>query len=526
MTLHVLSALLAIYAMASYEIAVPLVALSGIAYLVARPLRPAMVRAAADVGLAVLFVGYRLVLDPVPDGPLKVERSVSESLSRAGRLLEATWDVWRFAYAPGGALILVGLLAFVAATVAALDARFRRRALPWLLMLAVAVVGAIACALVFLPAHDTYVPDVASTFNRLNLPGTLSFGLGFTALTGLGFELVRRFSPLAVLAPLAVIVLMLGVGKHQTGVGRQHELAWEQSWRVSSEALAGYRVALAHVPTGARIVGFDTPLFEQGWIPNLSTTWDLRGAIDYETQVDPAAAIVWQPGMSCGPDAVLHAAGVAEEYDLSGQPVYFVSPRRQVALHVTSQRQCERTVHAGVHRRSGGEALPAEAIAPAMQPVGGRADRVATAGIESQRGDVARLGDDAGALESMLGKACVGSGDQRDARAPPRATRGDQLDRSRAVGLVADHEAVVGLRDEDISLGCRPAAIEPRHVQLTRALGRESRVGHEARVAEDARGRWLRAPADHRLLSARTSAGMRSSPVSCLSSSTRRSTTR
>ncbi|MCW2954493.1 MAG: hypothetical protein JWQ48_3663 [Conexibacter sp.] len=338
--LHAASAALSVFAMLTYEIAVPLVALNGLVYLAAYRSRRVLWRAILDGALAVLFVVYRASIDPPSkDSGFVVHRDLHGDLERVRVLLRGAWRTWSFVFASGGGLAAVGIAVLLAAgvTAAALDADLRRRLLPWMgLALASALVAAVSI-IAFTTANDLYVPDATSTFNRLNAPGALASCALFVALLGIAFELLRRFVPVRIVTVL-VTLAALAVGWHQLGISSDHKRSWEASWRLQSQALAGYRVALRGVPPTADLVGFDTPVWERGYVPVFSASWDLRGALDFTTDQDPNAAMPAATGMTCAP-AAAEVGGLTLPYR-GGAPLYFVSPSRRAAVRIASQQAC------------------------------------------------------------------------------------------------------------------------------------------------------------------------------------------
>jgi hypothetical protein len=344
--LHLLSAALAIVAMATYEIVVPLVALSGVVYLAAYRSRRVLWRGALDLGLAGAFVVWRTLISPPPDNSgFVVHRDLSGDVDRARALLRTMWDSWSAVFAVNGRIALLGVVALLAAaaTAALLDAALRRRLLPWLLLLAASVVFAVTASLVFITANDLYLPVLGGTFNRLNAPGALAGCVAFVALLGIAYELARRLVPLRGFA-IALVALVAALAVvHQLGISAEHKRAWEDSWDEQTQALAGYRAALRDVPRDADIVGFDTPVWEHGFVPVFAATWDLRGAIAYTTGRDPVAATPLTSAVACGPDAVLIGGTPSMAY-AGEQPVYFVSPARRMAVRIASQPACDRQI--------------------------------------------------------------------------------------------------------------------------------------------------------------------------------------
>jgi hypothetical protein len=345
-SLHVASGALSVLAMVTYEIAVPLVALNGLVYLAAYRSRRVLWRGAVDLGLAAGFVLYRAVIAPPgSDTGFVVHRDVHGDIERIRTLLHGAWTSWSTVFAPSGALALLGLVTLLAAAVtgAVLDEHLRRRLLPWATLTGAGVAYLVLCALVFITANDLYVPDSGSTFNRLNAPGALAACAVFVGLLGLMYVLVRQLAPSRAAAPALVALVAVAVASHQLGISGDHKRAWEDSWRIQTQALAGYRHALADVPRGASIVGFDTPVWERHHVPIFAATWDLRGALAFDTHVDPPVAMPAAIGIGCGAHEVEILGRPAAPY-VGASPLYFVSPSRGMAIRVVSRAICEQQV--------------------------------------------------------------------------------------------------------------------------------------------------------------------------------------
>lgn len=339
--LHGLSAVLALIAMATYEIAVPLVAVQGVVYLAIFRSRKAFIRWLADLGLVMAFVFYRLVVVPTNDPAFMTERTTDQLVTRAGVLVEGAWHSWRYLYAPHFGLIVLGCIVLAAAAVTLVVPSMRHRLIRWWAVLLAAAIAAIACSLVFLTANDTYLLQYFSTYNRLNLPGTIPYVLAFVAILGLLYELVRRWSPWAPAAPLVVFLVFAAAAKHQIAVSIEHQDVWLASWNIQKKTLPGLRRSLRNVPTTARVMGFDTPRWEQGWIPVFAQTWDFRGVIEYESPIRPDFASPFDEDIACGSRGITQLRELVAPYADGQRPIYFVSPARGVAVRVTSKRQCE-----------------------------------------------------------------------------------------------------------------------------------------------------------------------------------------
>jgi hypothetical protein len=341
--LHVIAGALSLLAMATYEIAIPLVLLNVFAYLAVTSRRAALRRGAVDLGLVIVFLIYRTIIRPVSSASgLQVHRDLSATIDRARTLLKGAWQTWHALYIPGSlGWFVIGAVSAGAVTLAAVDATSRRRLFPWAALLLAATVTAAICSLVFLTANDLYLLSVSGTFNRLNLPGTFAYAAAFVGLVGLGYEVTVRIGLPRQLALLMVIVGVAATAVHQLGVSSDHKRAWEASTQEQNQALSGIRVAVASLPSRSRILGFDTPILEVGYVPVFAATWDLKGAIDYTTRLRPTFAVPNIVGLTCGQGGlVLNGAEVAP-YAIPGQPLYAVSPRRREALRITSQQSCQ-----------------------------------------------------------------------------------------------------------------------------------------------------------------------------------------
>ena len=346
LALHAVAAVIAVLAMATYEIVVPLIALQGLVYVAIYRNRRALRRWGLDLGLVFAFVLFRLVLVPVDNGTFVAERTTGELLDRVWLLLENAWGTWHSLYAPGPLLFVVLAILAAAAAASFASPALRARLAGWWLLLGGAVLAAAACALVYLTAEDVYVPMIVSTYNRVNLPGTVPYALAFVAVLGLLFELVRRWSPWALAAPLAVAALAFGAAQHQLAVGADHQREWLGSWELQEEAISGLQRAMDGVPTGARVLGFDTPQWQGNWIPVIAQTWGLRGLLAYETTVHPNYASPFHEGLACLRRGVAQGGRVVAPYRDREHPVYFASPDRGRSVEVESPRQCRRLLRA------------------------------------------------------------------------------------------------------------------------------------------------------------------------------------
>jgi hypothetical protein len=347
LALHLLSAALAVTAMVTYEITIPFVALGGGLYYLAYRDKRALKRWAVDTSLVALFLVYRVAVVPVSsETGLIVHRNISQTVERVNTLLNGAWSTWKFVYVPGGlgTIALVSLAVAVFTLILSGNRQFTAQAIPWIIVFAFGFALSAACALVYLTANDLYVPQVSGTFNRLNLPGSFGYVAMAVAILGLVYEVLRSFSLRGALAAGLMALLVAGSAVHQLGVSADHLRSWEASWSDQQQALAGYRKALHGVPHTAQIIGFDTPIWERGYIPVFASGGDLRGAIDYETSVNPSVGYPLFPTVNCGLVGMVEGAATIASYNQPGEPLYFVSPIRKTAVRVSTENMCERMI--------------------------------------------------------------------------------------------------------------------------------------------------------------------------------------
>jgi hypothetical protein len=346
LALHALGGLLAVLAMVTYEIALPLVALGGVTYYASYRKRSALLRWGADIGLVVLFLAYRLLFAPLSaESGFLVHRSGSQTLTRAGVLLNGAWVTWKDVYAPGtvGTIVLAALAATLI-TLLVRSEEFRSRAMPWLALFVFGLALSAAGALVYLTANNLYVPIVDSLFNRLNVPGSFGYAAIAVAILGAIYEVIRAWR---LPRPAAALLFALPIAAstvHQLGISNEHIRSWEASWTDQQQAVIGYRAALHGVPRRAEIIGFDVPIWERGFVPVFAAGWDLRGAIDWETRVDPPVAYPLVPTLTCGATGMVEGGVVIASYNQSGKPLYFASPKRRMVVRVATKGTCERTI--------------------------------------------------------------------------------------------------------------------------------------------------------------------------------------
>ena len=332
----------------TYEAVIVLIAIAVGLYLLSAPdnRRRALERGACDLMLAGTFTLYRLVIDPVAVGAgFTQSRTTGETIDRVWVVLGGAWDSWRPLFVPGTVGTVVVLVAIVICVVAmAKDRAVRRASRKWLLAGVAATVFAIASVMPYVVGNDLYVPDTASLFNRLNFAAAPAYCVLFVALCGLLWTALARWVPPAA-ATAVVLVLVVGVGVSQIDAGLVTQESWAASWDDQQAAVKQLRRLRPEPAADAAIMSFGHPIWESGFIPVFSASWDLRGAMDLWTRVDPSSALPFLDGATCGPAGVIFG-GVPYTAYRGTFPLWFVNLKTGAARHIVSARQCDATVAA------------------------------------------------------------------------------------------------------------------------------------------------------------------------------------
>jgi hypothetical protein len=343
--LHAAALLIFTGLMLTYEIVIPLIAVNGVLYWLARPGRAAVVHGAVDLAFGVGFYVYRTWISPVSsDSNIVVERGLGDYPDRARDLLEGTWQSWQDLFAPGTAGAVLAVLGGATVIVTLLAFRdSRRQILLWLALAALGVAAAIVAVVAYFPANDLYVPRPDTLFNRLNLAAAPAYCLIFIGLLGALYTSVLTIGGRMV--AIAVVAALVGaVVSWQLEVESQSQAAWQEAWNQETRAAAGIGAALADAPPDASVVSFGHPLWERGFIPVFTASWDLRGMIDYyQLGVDPPKAVPFLPTASCT------RAGVALDNVLfirfrGDSPVWFANATSGEGRPIESQKACLATV--------------------------------------------------------------------------------------------------------------------------------------------------------------------------------------
>jgi hypothetical protein len=344
LALHAASLLIFVGLVLTYEIVIPLIAVTGVLYWLALPGRAALVRGAVDLAFGIGFFGYRTWIAPVSsDSNLVVDRGLGDLPARVLDLFEGAWQTWQDLFAPGlaGALIAVlGAGVIAAALVAAPDCRKPLQRWLALALLGVAMAGVAVVA--YLPANDLYVPRAGTLFNRLNLAAAPAYCLIFVALMGALYTAVRRLAgaPAAIAIAASLVAAVVGWQVH---VESRSQEAWQAAWNAETRAAAGIGAALAQAPSDASVVSFGHPIWERDFIPVFSASWDLRGMIDYELHVDPPRAVPFVSTAACARDGVLVDGDLFARFH-GGSPLWFANAATGVGRPIESQKECQTAV--------------------------------------------------------------------------------------------------------------------------------------------------------------------------------------
>jgi hypothetical protein len=342
--LHAAALLIFTALVLTYEIVIPLIAVTGALYWFAAPGRAAALHGAVDFAFGVGFFVYRTWVAPVSsDSDIVQERELRDLPGRVLDLLAGTWQSWQDLFAPGLAGAVVAALGAV--TVAATLLAFRQSRRPILRWLALALFGVVAAAVAvvaYLPANDLYVPRPDTLFNRLNVAAAPAYCLIFVALVGALYASVRTLAGAAAATAIVAAVVGAVVG-WQLQVESRSQAAWEEAWNAETRAIAGLRGALARAPSDASVVSFGHPLWERGFIPVFSASWDLRGMIDYELEVDPPKAVPFVPTAGCNRNGVVVDRKLFIRFRDSS-PVWFANATTGEGRRIGSLEGCREAV--------------------------------------------------------------------------------------------------------------------------------------------------------------------------------------
>jgi len=92
-------------------------------------------------------------------------------------------------------------------------------------------------------------------------------------------------------------------------------------------------------------MSFGHPIWEREFIPVFSASWDLRGAIDEKTRLDPRLALPFLDAAACGPSGVLLSGTPYSAYR-GADPLWFVNLKTGESRHIATAAECNAAVTA------------------------------------------------------------------------------------------------------------------------------------------------------------------------------------
>jgi hypothetical protein len=281
--LHAASLLLFATSLLTYEIALALIAASGLLYVALVGWRAARLRWGAD--LVVAFAGAIWVASQTKratSGLSEDLRHLKEIFLGGGTLLG------RAVIAVGPQRTTLALAAIGCAALLALAAwrRDRGAAAPgasmtrWLLLGAAGLVIAACGWAPFIPADPYYTPSVFGMTNRVN--GLAGIGLVFVVYAGCGVagSLAVRLgarSPAVGRTVTALLACLLGFT--YLHVVDRHAAIWERAFHAEMAGLGQLKTQFPDLPDGTTLFTSGYPANQTLGVPIFGARWDLDGAV-------------------------------------------------------------------------------------------------------------------------------------------------------------------------------------------------------------------------------------------------------
>jgi hypothetical protein len=354
--LHGLATMMFLLVLLTYDGMIPAVAMTGVFYYLARRDRAALGRGTADLLLAAGFGIWRAKFADISQAQqLTVTRSLGQLEAREAQVLGGAWNTVKTLFLPGGpagiAVAAMGLIVIVTAVLIRPDVR--RTIGGWIAVAAGSAAFAAVSVSAYVTAVAYYTPAPDSLVNRMNIVAAAAYCLGFVAVlaafaTAVEALTPRRFAQRRVVAISVAGILAAVVLVDQYDYSRGDQRSYALSWTAQTKALRGIRRAVAPLAgTPEAILAFGEPLNEQRGIPVFAASWDLRGAIDATTSINPYLASPFFPSWGCGVTGVIGWNGtVWEPYHQwwalyhHWLPIWFVDATTARAIHVTSAASC------------------------------------------------------------------------------------------------------------------------------------------------------------------------------------------
>lgn len=290
--LHVASLALFVTSILTYEIALALIAMSGLLYVWAVGFRAARIRWSADI-VVVLAGGIW----------------VASQTKREASGLSGDWEHFQAIVTQGGVILgraglAVGqerttlvLLVLAGLAVIGLIVWYRDRVAGrptadhdsgtsmtlWLGLGLAGLVVAFAGWVMFVPADPYYTPSVFGFTNRVN--GLAGIGLILVVYAGLGVvgALVGRVVPAGGrVAAATTLVLALVLGVTYMSVLDRHGDAWDAAYRAEAAGISRIKTTYPTLPDGTTLFTTNFPANQTLGVPIFSTTWDVDGLVKLE----------------------------------------------------------------------------------------------------------------------------------------------------------------------------------------------------------------------------------------------------
>jgi len=194
-------------------------------------------------------------------------------------------------------------------------------------------------------ANDLTTPSIGGLINRFNVGSAPAYAVFAAALTALLWESLRALVGHGrALAALLAVPLVL-IAYSMAVVSYDHQDAYASSWREQRAAIRGLVALDSQIPDDATVITFGHPIWEDGFVPVFSASWDLRGAIDERTSIDPPRALPYVAGLTCGPAGLLFDGEPWAPYR-GHSPIVFVDTHARQARPVEDAAGCEQAVAA------------------------------------------------------------------------------------------------------------------------------------------------------------------------------------
>lgn len=294
--LHVASLALFVTSILTYEIALALIAMSGLLYVWAVGFRAARTRWAADLVVALAGAIW-----------------VASQTKRESSGLSGHWDHLQAIVTEGGKILgraglalgdertTLVLLVLAGLAAIALVVWFRDRAAGrpgtdadgdtdagtsmslWLGLGLGGLAVTFAGWVMFVPADPYYTPSVYGFTNRVN--GLAGVGLVLVVYAGLGVvgALVGRVVPAGRrVAAATTLALALVLGVTYMSVLDRHGDAWDAAYRAETAGIARMKSTYPTLPDGTTLFTTNFPANQTLGVPIFSTTWDVDGLVKLE----------------------------------------------------------------------------------------------------------------------------------------------------------------------------------------------------------------------------------------------------